>query len=217
MRSRPALHACTQTVLGLISSSSVLLQLESPPFALGELTLFAFLQILSVQQFSSDSHLRPQHVRITLGQGKLMLQVRALPSSVHQHLRVFAFNNATCLALQQKLRFCLLQPGHLVLQGRMKVLCCTVLLLTLGLALAQPVERGTVPNDQYTAAPAPPPLGSEGWLTGRSTFFDGSDSFKNAYLARYSNTVAAQTLLLQQFHLLHCKVERLSLPSACRL
>lgn len=73
----------------------------------------------------------------------------------------------------------------------MKVLRCTILLLTAGIALAQPLERGTVPNDKYTAAPAPPPLGSEGWLTGRSTFFDGSDSFKNAYLARCANIAPA--------------------------
>lgn len=84
-----------------------------------------------------------------------------------------------------------LQWGQIVLQVGMKVLRCTILLLTVGVALAQPLERGTVPNDQYTAAPAPPPLGSEGWLTGRSTFFDGSDSFKNAYLARYSGLAAA--------------------------
>ena len=63
---------------------------------------------------------------------------------------------------------------------------CTLLLLAATMALAQPLEQGTVPNDQYTAAPAPPPLGTDGWRTGRSTFFDGSDTFKNAYLARYS-------------------------------
>ena len=81
----------------------------------------------------------------------------------------------------------------------MKVLQCTVLLLTVGFALAQPLETGTVPNDQYTAAPAPPPLGSEGWLTGRSTFFDGSENFKNAYIARCSNIAAATAppLMLQ--------------------
>ena len=78
----------------------------------------------------------------------------------------------------------------------MKVLLCTTLLLTAGIALAQPLETGTVPNDKYTAAPAPPPLGSEGWLTGRSTFFDGSDSFKNAYLARCANIAPADFSLL---------------------
>lgn len=59
-------------------------------------------------------------------------------------------------------------------------------LLALGFASAQyPLEQGIVPNDQYTAAPAAAPLGTDGWRTGRSTFFDGSDTFKNAYIARY--------------------------------
>ena len=62
------------------------------------------------------------------------------------------------------------------------------ILLALGFASAQfPLEQGIVPNDQYTAAPAAPPLGTDGWRTGRSTFFDGSDTFKNAYIARYIN------------------------------
>lgn len=65
------------------------------------------------------------------------------------------------------------------------IMRCTVLLLTVGIILAQPLDQGTVPNDEFTAAPAPAPLDSEGWRTGRSTFFDGSESFKNAYLARY--------------------------------
>jgi hypothetical protein len=61
-------------------------------------------------------------------------------------------------------------------------------LLALGFASAQyPLEQGIVPNDQYTAAPAAAPLGTDGWRTGRSTFFDGSDTFKNAYIARYIN------------------------------
>ncbi|KAL3160371.1 hypothetical protein ABBQ32_010699 [Trebouxia sp. C0010 RCD-2024] len=64
------------------------------------------------------------------------------------------------------------------------IMRCTVLLLTVGIILAQPLDQGTVPNDEFTAAPAPAPLDSEGWRTGRSTFFDGSESFKNAYLAR---------------------------------
>ena len=60
------------------------------------------------------------------------------------------------------------------------------ILLALGFVNAQyPLEQGIVPNDQYTAAPAAPPLGTDGWRTGRSTFFDGSDTFKNAYIARY--------------------------------
>lgn len=60
-------------------------------------------------------------------------------------------------------------------------------LLALGSVIAQyPLEQGIVPNDQYTAAPAAAPLGAEGWRTGRSTFFDGSDTFKNAYIARYT-------------------------------
>lgn len=59
-------------------------------------------------------------------------------------------------------------------------------LLALGSVIAQyPLEQGIVPNDQYTAAPAAAPLGAQGWRTGRSTFFDGSDTFKNAYIARY--------------------------------
>ena len=58
-------------------------------------------------------------------------------------------------------------------------------LVLLGCAAAQyPLEVGLVPNDQYTASPAPAPYGAQGWKTGRSTFFDGSDAFKNAYLAR---------------------------------
>ena len=72
----------------------------------------------------------------------------------------------------------------MLLQGWMKIVLCTILLLTVGITFAQPLQQGTVPNSQYTAAPAPAPLGSQGWRTGRSTFFDGSDSFKNAYLAR---------------------------------
>lgn len=68
----------------------------------------------------------------------------------------------------------------------MQFLRCTILLVAVGLVLTQPLQQGTVPNDEYTAPPSPQPLGSEGWRTGRSTFFDGSDSFKNAYLARYS-------------------------------
>ncbi|KAL0044907.1 hypothetical protein WJX82_001789 [Trebouxia sp. C0006] len=59
------------------------------------------------------------------------------------------------------------------------------ILLALGFVSAQyPLEQGIVPNDQYTAAPAAAPLGTDGWRTGRSTFFDGSDTFKNAYIAR---------------------------------
>ena len=62
------------------------------------------------------------------------------------------------------------------------------ILLALGFASAQyPLEQGIVPNDQYTAAPVAAPLGTDGWRTGRSTFFDGSDTFKNAYIARYIN------------------------------
>lgn len=58
-------------------------------------------------------------------------------------------------------------------------------LLLIGCAAAQyPLEVGLVPNDQYTADAAPAPYGTEGWRTGRSTFFDGSDQFKSAYLAR---------------------------------
>lgn len=65
------------------------------------------------------------------------------------------------------------------------IMRCTILLLTIGITLSQPLEQGTVPNSKFTAAPAPAPLGAEGWRTGRSTFFDGSENFKNAYLARY--------------------------------
>ena len=61
-----------------------------------------------------------------------------------------------------------------------------VSLLLIGCAAAQyPLEVGLVPNDQYTADAAPAPYGTEGWRTGRSTFFDGSTQFKNAYLTRY--------------------------------
>ena len=60
-----------------------------------------------------------------------------------------------------------------------------VLFLAVGFVAAQyPLEQGIVPNDQYTAAPAPAPLASEGWRTGRSTFFDGAPAFVNAYIAR---------------------------------
>ena len=63
-------------------------------------------------------------------------------------------------------------------------------LVLLGCAAAQyPLEVGLVPNDQYTASPAPAPYGAQGWKTGRSTFFDGSDAFKNAYLARSATSV----------------------------
>ena len=60
-----------------------------------------------------------------------------------------------------------------------------ILLLFIGSAAAQyPLEQGIVPNDQYTASPVPGALGTEGWRTGRSTFFDGAPAFVNAYIAR---------------------------------
>ena len=63
----------------------------------------------------------------------------------------------------------------------------SALLAVTTVAAQYPLEQGTVPNDQYTAAPTAAPLGTEGWRTGRSTFFDGSANFVDAYIARYGS------------------------------
>ena len=92
--------------------------------------------------------------------------------------------------------------------------------MLLSSTLAQPLEVGTVPSDQYTAAPAPALYGTEGWRTGRSTFFDGSDPFKEAYLARsvLLSLKAAQSkymiLVLPIAHTLHAHAAFAALANA---
>ena len=82
------------------------------------------------------------------------------------------------------------------------------ILLALGFASAQyPLEQGIVPNDQYTAAPAAAPLGTDGWRTGRSTFFDGSDTFKNAYIARYINCLIDRKGCVFVLGLMHAMIK----------
>ena len=83
------------------------------------------------------------------------------------------------------------EPSFALVSGLASMWTLGFGLTLLSSALAQPLEVGTVPSDQYTAAPAPAPYGTEGWRTGRSTFFDGSDSFKEAYLARSAQLRAA--------------------------
>ena len=81
-------------------------------------------------------------------------------------------------------------------------------MLALGFASAQyPLEQGIVPNDQYTAAPAAAPLGTDGWRTGRSTFFDGSDTFKNAYIARYINCLIDRKGCVFVLGLMHAMIK----------
>lgn len=189
--------------ISLISSISACLPVVPPPCAViwQSDQRLRLCRVCQVPTFRRGGHYYLVHS--TSGHFRLELCVNLLEAKPSAHSRLRLSERKRPVGSPSQSRFlcrCWLQlRSTCALQVEMQVLRCTILLVAVGLVLTQPLQQGTVPNDQYTAPPSPQPLGSEGWRTGRSTFFDGSDSFKNAYLARYS------TLLLHLLHYWCCK------------
>ena len=189
--------------ISLISSISAGLPVVSPPCVVIWQTdqCLRLRRVCQVCTFRRGGHYDLVHS--TSGHFRLVLCVNLLEAkrSTHFCLRLSEWRMPVGSPSQRRfLCVCWLQlRSTCALQVEMQVLRCTILLVAVGLVFTQPLQQGTVPNNEYTAPPSPQPLGSEGWRTGRSTFFDGSDSFKNAYIARYS------MMLLHLLHLWCCK------------